>query len=324
MNRQFFTLLIGIFFVIGSKAFAQEAVSSPVNPAKEEFVVELFRVNNPSEYLYEESGNKQLNFLSVEGNNQEKNTGILLKYARGKVMPQYLIYLNASVQKSDNQLAARFLVSLKDSVDHYKDDEKKQEQFMLNKEYIRLAFVDGILYNDSLLVIRNSAKENPEDNKIDIKSVKENGEGEYCPALFSLRLINSDGEQDFLLESWAGNIGSTEGEWVNIQNGVPVIVKSTLDKAKSGEAEVFNFKESSEEPSANQHIADGTGSFQVIAGQGQVIVLGAAEKNVALINSTGQILSNGVVKSDKAVLSAPSGVIIVSVDGQQAIKVVVK
>ena len=62
----------------------------------------------------------------------------------------------------------------------------------------------------------------------------------------------------------------------------------------------------------------------VIAGAGQVTVAGAAGKKVVISNILGQTVANTVLTSDNAVIAAPQGVVVIAVEGEEAVKAIVK
>ena len=79
--------------------------------------------------------------------------------------------------------------------------------------------------------------------------------------------------------------------------------------------------EGTDAPTANETIAAGN---VVVAGvNGAVVVKGAEGKNVIVSTILGKVVANEVVSSDNAQISAPAGIVVVSVDGE-SFKVVVK
>ena len=75
-------------------------------------------------------------------------------------------------------------------------------------------------------------------------------------------------------------------------------------------------------PTANEAIS--ATDVKVIALDGAVNVKNAAGKNVVVSTILGQIVANEVLTSDNATISVPAGIAIVSVDGEEAVKVSVK
>ncbi|MEY8488689.1 DUF6383 domain-containing protein [uncultured Parabacteroides sp.] len=77
-----------------------------------------------------------------------------------------------------------------------------------------------------------------------------------------------------------------------------------------------------EAPTSNEAIA--TSEVAVIAGEGQVTIAGAQGKKVVISNILGQVVANTVLTSDNAVIAAPAGVVVVAVEGEEAVKAIVK
>ena len=63
---------------------------------------------------------------------------------------------------------------------------------------------------------------------------------------------------------------------------------------------------------------------KVIASEGQVEITGAAGKKVVISNILGQPVANTVLTSDNAVIAAPQGVVVVAVEGEEAVKAIIK
>ena len=75
-------------------------------------------------------------------------------------------------------------------------------------------------------------------------------------------------------------------------------------------------------PTANEGIA--TSEVKVIAGEGNVTIAGAQGKKVIVSNILGQAIANTVLSSDNATIAAPAGVVVVAVEGETAVKAIVK
>ena len=78
------------------------------------------------------------------------------------------------------------------------------------------------------------------------------------------------------------------------------------------------------DPTANESIADAVEGVKVIAGNGTVEIQGAAGKNVVITNVLGKVITSTVLISDNATIAAPAGIVVVAVDGEAAVKAVVK
>ena len=77
-----------------------------------------------------------------------------------------------------------------------------------------------------------------------------------------------------------------------------------------------------EAPTANDEIS--TSEVKVIAGNGQITIAGAAGKKVVVSNILGQVVANTVITSDNATIAAPQGIVVVAVEGEEAVKAIVK
>ena len=169
--------------------------------------------------------------------------------------------------------------------------------------------------------------------------------GKHQNYAFSLRYTDDD-HIDVLLESkgrkdaesyYEGTIGTfNEASWLRIENGVPVLAQpynfngnhtqigssSSMHDLFANQAQILNVnKGQTQEATANENIAAGN---VVVAGvDGAVVVKGAEGKNVIVSTILGKVVANEVVSSDNAQISAPAGIVVVSVDGE-SFKVVVK
>uniref|UniRef100_UPI001F1CEC88 DUF6383 domain-containing protein n=1 Tax=Parabacteroides sp. AM08-6 TaxID=2292053 RepID=UPI001F1CEC88 len=76
------------------------------------------------------------------------------------------------------------------------------------------------------------------------------------------------------------------------------------------------------EATANEGIS--TSEVSVIGGNGQVTINGAAGKKVVISNMLGQIKANTVITSDNETIAAPAGIVIVAVEGEEAVKAMVE
>ncbi|MBR5296817.1 MAG: hypothetical protein IKU29_02995, partial [Parabacteroides sp.] len=75
-------------------------------------------------------------------------------------------------------------------------------------------------------------------------------------------------------------------------------------------------------PTANENIA--AEGVTVIAGNGNITIAGAAGKKVVIANILGQTVANTIIASDNATIAAPAGVVVVKVEGEAAVKAIVK
>ena len=75
-------------------------------------------------------------------------------------------------------------------------------------------------------------------------------------------------------------------------------------------------------PTENETI--GTSAISVVATNGAVIVKGAQGKKVTISNVLGQTIANTVLTSDEVTITAPAGYVTVAIEGEPAVKAIVK
>lgn len=297
----------------------------------------IFMENEPTRFLYENSinivannGNKvakdSLNFLGIYNSAATSNEAALFidtAYVARKdnYMPQYMIGLRQSYQEAGTIIdcpdknpnctdpshrkataayrTADYLVSLSDSV----PAGVKTHPSLYDGAY-RLAFVPATHIADTI-IISSSKFVGTKQHKNDSLIVKNNTPNK---ATFALRIKDQD-TKSFYMET----VG---GAFVRILNGVPVLTDKIADAA------IFNISKTTEAPVANENI--NASSVSVIAGEGYVTIKGAQGKTVAISNILGQTIANTVLSSDNAEIAAPQGVVVVAVEGEAAVKAIVK
>ena len=214
-----------------------------------------------------------------------------------------------------------FLVNMIDSAKACTD--VHNNKFVYNNEY-KLDFVEGYHTNDTLF-FTNEAGE--------VTSKMEVGNGDFNIAKYAFKMVD-EFANEFVIETAAGytkkyNMAKdNNGHWhwtVASVESVPgylrwvngnLVVTSNIDEAAH-----FTMEASDKEATANEAISAGN---VVVAGtNGAVVVKGAEGKNVIVSTILGKVVANEVVSSDNAQISAPAGIVVVSVDGE-SFKVVVK
>ena len=105
---------------------------------------------------------------------------------------------------------------------------------------------------------------------------------------------------------------------------VTLIVLSLRHMLPHG-ALIFNVAQKDEEDmvTSNDNINNVEG-VSVVAGNGTVTIQGAAGKSVVISNILGKVVAETVLTSDNATIAVPAGIVAVAVDGEEAVKVVVK
>ncbi|WP_195371817.1 MULTISPECIES: DUF6383 domain-containing protein [Parabacteroides] len=141
-----------------------------------------------------------------------------------------------------------------------------------------------------------------------IETMKDNANN---PALFALKVTESG---NYLLENQK-ELNSTEksAPYVGIINNVVVMTKDGVE---------FSV-ETAPAPVANEEI-EAPNTVKVIGGVGEFSIRNAHGKKITVSNILGQTIATRVVSSDYVTVPTTRGVVIVSVDGDQAYKVIVK
>ena len=78
------------------------------------------------------------------------------------------------------------------------------------------------------------------------------------------------------------------------------------------------------DPTSNESVADGAAGVKVIGGNGIVEIQGAAGKKVVISNILGKVVAETILASDNATIAVPAGIIAVAVEGENAVKTIVK
>ena len=249
---------------------------------------------------------------------------------------------------------AEYFVSFQDSVDQQADNFEKLYQW---GKYTRVGLVKGLHIGDSLYILTHGFDKMAAadlDTAVINQDYKETGiASDYIKDLkalradddhhnytWSFRYINPEEalnvtenceENSFLIESnnYDGyEIEPTNAAWLKMQNGCLVLSDqtSTFENAKTGEddALIFNIEVGNEDDLATDNEEITASEVTVIAGNGQITINGAAGKKVVVSNILGQVVANTVLTSDNATISAPQGVVVVAVEGEEAVKAIVK
>ena len=89
-------------------------------------------------------------------------------------------------------------------------------------------------------------------------------------------------------------------------------------------AQIFNIEDGLDEVATDNETINSVSTVAVVAGNGEVIVKGAEGKKVTITNVLGQTVANTVITSNEAAISTPAGVVVVAVEGEAAVKAIVK
>ena len=235
---------------------------------------------------------------------------------------------------------AMYLFNAQDSVDVKNYDYQGKAAYGA-QGYTRLAFKDAVHAQDTLYILNpgvttEQLKEaNFKNDDLFAKKIALDN-NKHKNVVFQFRLIDSDNNR-FLIESEAEQNGSAvlnkdlqnvcvapmRGGWVKIQNGVPVIARFQDFNEAIAQAEIFDVNDEIKyDATANDEVA--VEAVKVIAGDGQVTIMGAAGKNVTITNILGKVIANQTIASDNATIAVPAGIVAVAVEGEAAVKAIVK
>jgi hypothetical protein len=159
------------------------------------------------------------------------------------------------------------------------------------------------------------------------------GNNKHKDCVFSFRFVErqnvTNASNRFYIESETTKRDTTTGRiiapmnggWIKLQNGVPVISRGSYEDWIA-DAEEWNVEPASEKPVANEAIA--ASEVTVVSGTGAVTILNASGKKAVISNILGQTVANTILTSDNETIAAPTGVVVVAIEGENAVKTVVK
>ena len=203
----------------------------------------------------------------------------------------------------------KFMYNSTDSLDNYavlhKDKVNPYELIIDGNSYAKAIFKAGELVNSDTLKTTVDNKEvivaeKADQNKGILGDIKN----------FQFQIVKpSDAEDNYVIRvnstnKYLANFNGVLGFITNKDNAMRVIVE--------GQAA----------PTANESVT--ATEVKVIATDGAINIKNAAGKNVVISTILGQIVANEVLTSDNATISVPAGIAIVSVDGEEAVKVSVR
>ena len=235
---------------------------------------------------------------------------------------------------------AMYLFNAQDSIDAKNYDYQGKAAYGA-QGYTRLAFKDAVHAMDTLYILNPGVtteqliEANFKNDDLFARKIFL-GDNKHKNVVFQFRLLDEK-DNRFLIESEAEKDGAavlnknldhvcvapTAGGWVKVQNGVPVIARYQDFKEASAQADVFDVNDDIKYDAVdNDEIA--VEGVSVVAGNGQVTIMGAAGKNVTITNILGKVVASQVIASDNATIAVPAGIVAVAVEGEAAVKAIVK
>ena len=313
--------------------------------------ISIYRQENDAQKLYEKRDAKSvvekdtLSFLNIDNDYQFKmNPAIFADTAyinRGtgddaNTCYQYLLVVEPSfgyhkdgcnVPGHPQTIGAidtvygRFLVNLIDTANVYGKTHLHNNPYInkieADENLAKLSFVNGYHTGDKLYIPRHN---NTDTLVLDMNSPA------FNVAKFAFRYVDNETGTFKIQTQWkeyapskeAKDILASQEGYLRWVNGTVVVTNGYTN------GDVFNMNENVKlDPVANETI-DAVSTISVIATDGGVIISGAQGKKVTISNVLGQTVANTVISSDKAEIAAPAGVVVVAVEGEAAVKAIVK
>ena len=258
----------------------------------------------------------------------EKNEGILVenadivltvnKTADEGIIPSFFIskWIGEGAERA-------YMFNPVDSV-MYQVNKEYDPTYMLSKGRVKAMFINGVLNEAHDQMTVNVKGENR------VIEAEANAAATIWAGLNRMKfqiVQNIDGAY-IIRQAGEDVYDETKGEKMGIEDDKTYYLASQNDylyltntKEEAMEIEVVE----TDMPTSNESIADeAEAGVQVIAGNGQVEIQGAAGKNVVIANILGKVVANTVLTSDNATITVPAGIVVVTVEGETAVKAVVK
>ena len=272
-------------------------------------IVEAPEISYPAEEGHISLVSDKGNYISMNENrdgivvNENQYSFYLQVTDEDAVVPSFYISNKGTVENGDRL----FLFNPADSVNYYVADGTYDRKYEWIKGETKAIFKPATLWEtkDTLTTVVKG-------NKV---SVAEEADDEGVLGgldYFKVQIIQcEDNENEYRIRSVA-----KKGSYLYSFN-------DQLSWSGSKE-KAMRFTITTGDPTANESIADAAEGVKVIAGNGTVEIQGAAGKNVVITNVLGKVVASTVLTSDDATIAAPAGIVVVSVEGEEAVKAVVK
>jgi len=233
--------------------------------------------------------------------NNEQFTFYLQVSDTKAVVPSF--FISKGVENADERL---FLFNPQDSVSYYvaegKYDKKYQWAENANKAIFKAAELEANKDTLSTIVKGNKVKVATKADDEGVLGGLEN---------FKVQIIQSaDAEDMYVIRS--------------LRNKAKYLYGINDKLAWGTKSQAMKFTIAAGDPTSNESIADGAAGVKVIGGNGIVEIQGAAGKKVVISNILGKVVAETILTSDNATIAVPAGIIAVAVDGENAVKTIVK
>ena len=230
-----------------------------------------------------------------------------------ETMPLY--YLSTNAFAEEGVKSRNYLMNTLDSA-----EVKGYAYEAAGAEAVRAAFIAGSVCGIDSIAIKgdtiNAMNLNPAAVAFEVAA-------EYSDEAYKILSV-----QEYLNPAYDEEAAEEQGEEYDVEKYLPRnaylahlnnVVYWTTDPEQ---AEVFKVMTTST-PTSNDKIA-AESAISVIANDGTVTIQGAAGKSVVISNILGKVVAETVLSSDNATIAVPAGIVAVAVEGEAAVKVVVK
>lgn len=230
-----------------------------------------------------------------------------------ETMPLY--YLSTNAFAEEGVKTRNYLMNTLDSA-----EVKGYAYEAAGAEAVRAAFIAGSVCGIDSIAIKgdtiNAMNLNPAAVAFEVAA-------EYSDEAYKILSV-----QEYLNPAYDEEAAEEQGEEYDVEKYLPRnaylahlnnVVYWTTDPEQ---AEVFKVMTTST-PTSNDKIAVES-AISVIANDGTVTIQGAAGKSVVISNILGKVVAETVLSSDNATIAVPAGIVAVAVEGEAAVKVVVK
>ena len=272
-------------------------------PAEEGHVTLLSQMDN---YITKNDDNDA---IEVE---DEPNVYYLHVTDKKAVVPSFYISLGTK-EGSTAESERLYMFNPTDSVDYYVADGTYDKKYQWSEEETKLIFKSATM-GESRDTLTTSIK--GEEKQVAMKA--DNNSKNVLGGLqrFKFQIVETaDGDSYYYIRQAKADKAQGQTMYLTSRNS-----KMTFTPNKT-KAMLFHV-EGVEAPTANEAIS--ATDVKVVAYDGAINIKNAAGKNVVVSTILGQIVANEVLTSDNATISVPAGIAIVSVDGEEAVKVSVR
>ena len=206
-------------------------------------------------------------------------------------------FISKGVKDAEERM---FMYFAEDSADYYINN----PHYRFDNGSVKMIFKAGTLTNSDTLATTVNGK------AVNV-SVKPNADGTL------------GGLNNFKFQIFKANEGDDDAYVIRCKENNKYLTSTNGLLTLANRADAIKvYAEFQEAPTANEGVE--VAAIKVIAGEGNVTIAGAQGKKVVISNILGQVVANTVVSSDNATIAAPQGIVVVAVEGEEAVKAIVK